>query len=98
MDNTIFRLGKNILKRYEHNFKGGTIFLYDVITRDLWIGNASSYDIIQLIDGKNTLSEIYKKLLPAYSMYSEKEAIDSFNSIISELQEKGFVEKISLDK
>ncbi len=91
-EDLILKLEKNILKRYEHNLKDGVLFLYNVETDDIWLGNESSNDLIKLINGKRTLKEIYLDLMPLFEGYEYEELKVSFDSIVNELIEKNFLE------
>ena len=91
-NDTILKLGKYVLTRFEHNLNQGTLILFDTNSFDIWFGNAPTNDILKLINGKNTLANIYDTLLPLYEEYSENEVIESFNSVIEELLEKNFLE------
>lgn len=93
-DITIVKLTKNILKRFEHNLKGGVLFLCNVETDDIWTGNESSNDLIRLIDGKKNLKEIYTKLQTTFEGYSYNELKESFDSIIEDLLSKKFLEVV----
>lgn len=89
---TILKFNKNILKRYEHNFKNGTMILYDVDKEETWFGNSSSRELIRLIDGKTSLNNIYIKLFPLYGDLDIDEVIESFNRIIEDLYDRNFIE------
>lgn len=90
-DETVLNLTKNILKRYEHNIEDGTLFLHDVKTRETWVGNASSNDLIRLIDGKRTVKEIYEALWPLFEDYEYATFKESFDSLIADLIDKKFL-------
>lgn len=96
-ENSIIKLSQNILKRYEHNIDDGVLFLYDVKTDDIWIGNSSSNDLVRLIDGSTSLRDIYLKLMPLFEGYKYSEIQESFNVIITELIDKKFIEIISAE-
>ena len=91
---TILKLCKNVLKRYEHNLKEGTMLLFDTETEEIWIGNSSSKNLIDLIDGQNNIEDIYSSFLTAYSDDFET-AVSALNSIVEDLILKGFVEIIN---
>lgn len=91
---TILRLNKNILKRYEHNFKGGTMILFDVERDETWFGNSSSKELINMIDGKIDLNNIYINLFPLFEGFDKSEIITSFNKIIEDLYNKNFIETV----
>lgn len=93
-ENWILKLNKDILKRYEHNLEGGILFLYNVKTDVIWKGNASSNDLIELIDGKKNLNEIYSQLETIFEGYSHNELKESFDSIIDDLLSKNFLEVV----
>lgn len=90
--NIILKLSPNILKRYEHNIGDGVIYLFDVLVKELWMGNNSANDLIQVIDGQNTLGNIYEALSSSYEDYSYDELKASFDSVIQELIDKNFLE------
>lgn len=93
-ENTIVKLNKNILKRFEHNLNGGTLFLFDTVTDEVWMGNESSRDLIKLIDGKKRLKEIYTQLAPFFEGYKYNELKESFDAFICSLIDKKFLEYI----
>lgn len=88
---TILKLNMNILKRYEHNLKDGTMILYDLNRDEIWFGNASSIDLINLIDGKTSINNIYTDLLPLYADFDISDVMESFNSTIMDLYNKKFI-------
>lgn len=91
----VIKLSKNILKRYEYSTEGSVMFLFNVQTDDLWTGNESSYDLIKLIDGKNTLKEIYSNLQLIFTDYEYEVLRESFDSLITELIDKNFMEIVN---
>lgn len=90
-DDTVLSLTKNVLKRFEHNIEDGTLFLHDVETRETWVGNSSSNDLIRLVNGKRTLKEIYENLQPLFEDYEYETFKESFNSLIFDLIGKKFL-------
>lgn len=93
-ETTILKLNQNILKRYEHNLKDGTMILYDIAREEIWYGNSSSKDLINLIDGKTNINDIYNELLPLYEDIDIDEVINSFNFTIEDLYNKNFIEMV----
>lgn len=91
-NNTVLKLNKNILKRFEHNLKGGTMILFDIKTEKFWLGNVASKSIIDLIDGKNDIETVYSKIFSSYDEADFSQVIEALNSIIEDLYTKGFVE------
>lgn len=91
---TILKLNKNIIKRYEHNWKDGTMILYDIDREEAWYGNASTRELINLIDGKTSLEDIYAELFPFYQDFNIEEIIESFNFTIEDLYKKKFIELV----
>lgn len=95
MDETsILRIAPYILKRFEQNLDDGVLFLYNVNTNDNWTGNASSFYLINLIDSKRTLKEIYTKLVPLFENYNYEEIKQSFDDLLIGLIKKGFLEVV----
>lgn len=93
-ESSVLSLTKYILKRYEHNIEDGKLFLHDVKTRETWVGNASSNDLIRLVDGKRTLKEIYKTLWPMFQDYEYELFKNSFDSLIEDLIAKKFLKVV----
>lgn len=91
-DASILKLGKKIVKRFEHNMQDGVLFLFDVDTDAIWSGNEASNELIKLVDGKRSLKEIYENLIPLYEGYEYSQVKQSFKSIINELISKSFLE------
>jgi len=94
-NNTVLNLNKNILKRYEHNLKDGTMILFDVLTEEIWLGNSSTKEIIDLIDGKNSIQDIYSQILFNYGEKDFENVIEALNLLIEDLFSKNFIEIIS---
>lgn len=90
--NSVIKLNKNVLKRFEHNVQDGVLFLFDAKTEEIWLGNSSSNDLIRLLDGKRTLKEVYTQLQKDFEGYGYDELKNSFDSIIKDLLDKKFVE------
>lgn len=97
MDNLIYKLSKYVLKRYEENAndEGGLEILYNTQTNKYWIGNGSSRFLINLINGENSLKDIYEKLAnTVFTDFSQDEIIESFSAIVKELEEMELIEKV----
>lgn len=93
-ESTIVKLSQNTLKRYEHNLENGVLFLYNLETEEVWTGNSSSNNLIKFMDGRRTLKEIYLILQPLFEDYEYNVLKKSFDSLISSLLEKNFLEII----
>lgn len=91
----VVKLTKNILKRFEQEIDEGVLFLYNVETDELWTGNESSNDLIRLVNGERTLKDIYLLLMPLFEGYEYSVLKKSFDSIISDLINKDFLEILS---
>lgn len=91
MDKLILKLNKNVLKRYEHNLNEGTVFLFDIVREEVWMGNAAADCLLRLIDGKTPLKDIYDYLFPLFEGFSQKELRESFDGIVQNLISKGFL-------
>lgn len=91
---TIYKLSKYVLKRFEEsaNDEGGLEILYNTKTNKYWLGNASSRYLINLINGENSLDDIYEELSKTvFADFEKKDIKDSFSSIINELLDLGFI-------
>lgn len=94
---TIFKLSKYVLKRFEEsaNDEGGLEILYNTKTNKYWLGNASSRYLINLINGENSLDDIYEELSKTvFADFEKKDIKDSFSSIINELLDLGFIGEV----
>lgn len=94
-ESTILKLAPHILKRFEQNLDDGVLFLYNVNTNEFWSGNNSSFYVIRLLNGERTLKEVYNELLPLFADYDYKDIKESFDSLLSNLVKKKFVEVVS---
>jgi hypothetical protein len=97
MNKTVYKLSKYVLKRFEENAneEGGLEILYNTQTDKYWTGNASCRFLIDLIDGKNNLKEIYEKLAnTVFINFSKDEIIESFSIVIEELEKLELIEKV----
>lgn len=88
---TILKLSQNILKRFEHNLKGGTMVLYNLETKAIWFGNSASRELIKLLDGNRNLEEIYIEILANYNEELHDKIIESLNIIIEDLVKQKFI-------
>lgn len=94
---TIYKLSKYVLKRFEEsaNDEGGLEILYNTKTNKYWFGNASSRYLINLINGENSLDDIYEELSKTvFADFEKKDIKDSFSSIINELLDLGFIGEV----
>jgi len=92
-ENLILKLSPYILKRFEENLgEGGVMFLYNINNNEPWTGNYSSYCLIKLINGQRTLNEIYNELLPLFEGYEYEDLKQSFDSLLSNLIDRSFLE------
>ena len=96
-NNTILKLNANVVKRFEHNLKDGTMILCNMKNFDFWFGNCASKELIKLINGENTINDIYSELLSHFESDDYKIAIEAYNKIIEDLYEKNFIEVINND-
>ena len=94
-EKAVLKLGKDILKRFEHNLNGGTMVLFNVLTYDVWFGNSSTLDLFRLINGERTIKNIHNHLVDQYKEYPEDAVIESFDNIILDLLDKKFLEACS---
>lgn len=95
-ESIILKLAPHTLKRFEQNLdEGGLLFLFNVNTKENWTGNVSAFYLIKLIDGEKTLSDIYKELIPLFEGYEHEDIKQSFNSLLSNLISKKFLEVVS---
>lgn len=91
MYNLVLKLNNNVLKRYEHNLNDGTVFLFDIAREEVWMGNAAADCLLRLIDGETPLKDIYDYLFPLFEGFSVEELKESFDGIVKNLVEKGFL-------
>lgn len=94
---TIYKLSKYVLKRFEEsaNDEGGLEILYNTKTNKYWLGNASSRYLINMINGENSLDDIYEELSKTvFADFEKKDIKDSFSSIIKELLDLGFIGEV----
>lgn len=90
-DMTIIKLNQDVLKRYEHNLEDGVLFLYNVSSHDVWIGNRSANNLIGLLDGKRSLKEIYSVLFPLFKGYEYSIFKENNDKLIYKLINKNFL-------
>lgn len=92
LDNSVvLEINKNVLKRFEPNLNDGTVFLFDMKNEKFWTGNAAVDCLLRLIDGESDLAQIYSALMEMFEGYTVEEVIESYDSVISSLVEKGFL-------
>ena len=89
--NTILEINKNVLKRFEPNLNDGTVFLFDMKNEKIWSGNYAVDCFLRLVNGENTLNDIYNQLLQLFEDYTVEEVISSYELVITGLIEKGFL-------
>jgi len=92
--NSVLKLNKNTIKRYECNFDNGVFFLFNAVTKKHWTGNNAAYAILKLINGKRTLDEIYTEAKIIFEDFSNEEIADSINPILSEWISEKFINVI----
>lgn len=96
-ENLVLKLSPYTIKRFEQNLcDDGIMLLYNVNTNEEWVGNYSSYCIIRLINGKNTLKKIYEQLMPLFEGYEYQELKQSFDSLLENLTNRNFLETVRL--
>ena len=94
-ETSILKLAPYVLKRFEQNIDDGLLFLYNVNTNETWTGNYSSFYLIKLINGQKKLNEIYNELVPFYEGYTYDEVKQSFDSLLSDLVNRNFLEMVT---
>lgn len=96
-NSTVLKFNSNVIKRFEHNLKDGTMILCNMENVEFWFGNKESREFIDLIDGKNTVQDIYNEVLSQYDETDYETVINAYNSIITDLFEKNFIETVNND-
>jgi len=96
-NNTILKLNSNVVKRFEYNLKDGTMILCNMKNFDFWFGNYASKELISLINGENTINDIYSELLSNYKQEDYETVMEALNNIIEDLYEKHFIEVVNND-
>ena len=93
-DNKIFRLSKNVLKRYEPNIANGTYFLFDASNKNLWTGNYSTKILLDLVDGYTETKIIKNEFAKILETTDIGAVNNSVNVIFSDLIEKDFLKEV----
>lgn len=86
-----YRLSEDVLLRYEESIDSGTFFIFNVITKELWCGNMISKLLVELVDGKNSVDEIKKKLSTLLNIDLSANLNISVDNILTELLEKRMI-------
>lgn len=87
-------MSKNILKRYEPAAGEGIMFLFNVETKEIWMGNSSTKELFAQIDGIKTLEQIYTNLYYLYRNVKYEVIQQSYEEIILNLLQENFIEII----
>lgn len=90
-ENSVLKLSKNILKRYENKLQGGIVFLFDVESKESWAGNKSTNTLINILDGQKTVKEVLDNFKQIYSTYDEDEIKRVTTQILTDLLERKFL-------
>ena len=80
LENCILKLDENVLKRFEFNVNGGTLFLYNASVESFWFGNKSAFRLLNMLDGVSSVEHIccsYSKLYPELDFEDIKSSIIS---------------------
>lgn len=59
---------KNVYVRYEPNIEGGTVFVFNRDTGNMFEGNSDLYNVISLIQDGYSSDDIHKAIRVAYDM------------------------------
>lgn len=94
INKSVFKLSNNVLKRYECDWNGGIYFLYNILNNELWAGNSTSKQFIDLIDGKTPLNIIENTIQNILKTNDIKALRNSLNVILLELIEKEIVYEV----
>ncbi len=90
-DNTVFKFGKNILKRFEANYDNGTYYLYNVVDDVLWAGNYSCKILLDLIDGIKNTKQIKKEFQNILQIDDINAVNNSVDVVLQELIQKRMI-------
>jgi len=96
-ESTILELEENVLKRFEINVNGGTLFLYNVVTNEFWYGNKSALRVLDMLDGKIAVEHIYYKYHKFYPNINFDDIKSSIGSLLDELLQKKFLKITNLE-
>lgn len=97
-DNCVIKIDRNVLKRYENNINEGTLFLFNLKTDEVWLGNSSSNDLINLFDGETSLKDVYNEIQKDFSDYTFEELKKYFDDLIEDLLKRNFLEYVNAKK
>ncbi len=89
--NYIFKFNKDVIKRYETDLNGGTVFIYNVNNKNFWMGNNAAYKFIEYIDGVNSVEKIYNFCLSEHPTNCHKFAIKNFDRTLKKLINLKFI-------
>lgn len=90
-EKTTLQFSSNALRRYEQNVQDGTYFLYNIDSKELWTGNEAAFRLLNLINGKTRLKEIYKKSKALFKENGINVIRDSVDAILIELIDKKII-------
>lgn len=91
---SVFKLSDNILKRFETSIDDGVMFLFNVDTNEVWSGSFTTKYLINSLDGRKTLDEVYQELFLIFEGVEFNDIVESYNSIVVDLLDKNFIESV----
>ena len=91
MDKTaVLKLTPRVLKRMEYNIE--RFYLLNLNNDELWVGNYSSYLVINALDGFKTIEQIVKEIHnTTFSDFTTEALYKAVEAILQELLDKHFL-------
>ena len=89
-NNDIIYLNPDVLIRFERNVQDGVLFLFNINTKEFWIGNESTFDLIKSIN-YTKIDDLYDYACNFYKDFDINTIKNSINVILLELISKKFL-------
>lgn len=88
----LYQFNKNVIARYESHIKDGMYFLFNIQQNEYWMGNTSSYVLLNNFRYKNSIKTVIEESLEYFDI--DKNSLEkTLIKMIDDLVKKGFIDK-----
>ena len=88
----LYQFNKNVIARCESHIKDGMYFLFNIQQNEYWMGNTSSYVLLNNFRYKNSIKTVIEESLEYFDI--DKNSLEkTLIKMIDDLVKKGFIDK-----
>ena len=88
----LYKFNKNVIARYESHIEDGMYFLFNIQKNEYWMGNTSSYVLLNNFRHKNSIEKVIEENIEYFDI--DKNSVENtMKGMVEDLVKKGFMDK-----